>query len=120
MRQTLTSSSSTRVSRGPHQPHFHILTPVPFLYNFSPNVVPPPLDWTEWIHVTGYWFLENAEESAKGGSDWEPPDGLLEFMDKAKEKGKKIVYMWVSHLLPAETMLIPVASGLSSYPTLRR
>lgn len=27
--------------------------PVPFLYNFSPNVVPPPLDWTEWIHVTG-------------------------------------------------------------------
>lgn len=26
---------------------------VPFLYNFSPSVVPPPLDWTEWIHVTG-------------------------------------------------------------------
>jgi sterol 3beta-glucosyltransferase len=26
---------------------------VPFLYNFSPSVVPPPLDWHEWIHVTG-------------------------------------------------------------------
>jgi sterol 3beta-glucosyltransferase len=26
---------------------------VPFLYNFSPTVVPPPLDWTEWIHITG-------------------------------------------------------------------
>lgn len=25
----------------------------PFLYNFSPSVVPPPLDWHEWIHVTG-------------------------------------------------------------------
>ena len=24
----------------------------PFLYNFSPSVVPPPLDWPEWIHVT--------------------------------------------------------------------
>lgn len=25
----------------------------PFLYNFSPSVVPPPLDWPEWIRVTG-------------------------------------------------------------------
>lgn len=26
---------------------------IPFLYNFSPHVVPPPLDWPEWIRVTG-------------------------------------------------------------------
>jgi hypothetical protein len=26
---------------------------VPFLYNFSPSIVPPPLDWYEWIRVTG-------------------------------------------------------------------
>lgn len=26
---------------------------IPFLYNFSPIVVPPPLDWPEWIRVTG-------------------------------------------------------------------
>lgn len=26
---------------------------VPFLYNFSPTVVPPPLDWPEWIRITG-------------------------------------------------------------------
>jgi len=26
---------------------------VPFLYNFSPSMVPPPLDWYEWIRVTG-------------------------------------------------------------------
>jgi sterol 3beta-glucosyltransferase len=26
---------------------------IPFLYNFSPQVVPPPLDWPEWIRVTG-------------------------------------------------------------------
>lgn len=29
---------------------------VPFLYNFSPTVVPPPLDWPEWIRVTGMWM----------------------------------------------------------------
>ena len=26
---------------------------IPFLYNFSPTIVPPPLDWPEWIRVTG-------------------------------------------------------------------
>ena len=26
---------------------------VPFLYNFSPILVPTPLDWPEWIRVTG-------------------------------------------------------------------
>lgn len=31
---------------------------VPFLYNFSPSIVPSPLDWYEWIHVTGYWFID--------------------------------------------------------------
>lgn len=72
----------------------HTPITVPFLYNFSPSVVHPPLDWTEWIHVTGYWFLENADESAKK-SKWTPPDGLLEFIDKAHERGKKVVYMYV-------------------------
>ena len=57
---------------------------VPFLYNFSPTVVPPPLDWPEWIRVTGmsisamlsfwlwanlvhvgYWFLDDADVTAK-------------------------------------------------------
>lgn len=55
-------------------------------------MVHPPLDWTEWIHVTGYWFLENADESAKK-SKWTPPDGLLDFIDKAHGQGKKVVYM---------------------------
>ncbi|OAA59786.1 udp-glucose:sterol glycosyltransferase [Niveomyces insectorum RCEF 264] len=38
---------------------------VPFLYNFSPSVVPPPLDYSDWIRVTGYWFLD---EGTGGGS----------------------------------------------------
>jgi sterol 3beta-glucosyltransferase len=36
---------------------------VPFLYNFSPYVVPPPLDYSDWIRVTGYWFLDEGTPS---------------------------------------------------------
>ncbi|PVH87910.1 glycosyltransferase family 1 protein [Cadophora sp. DSE1049] len=60
---------------------------VPFLYNFSPSVVVPPLDYSDWIRVTGYWFLD------EGGSDWTPPKELTDFIRKARDDGKKIVYV---------------------------
>ncbi|KAI0724242.1 hypothetical protein C8T65DRAFT_733888 [Cerioporus squamosus] len=63
---------------------------IPFLYNFSPTIVPPPLDWPEWIRVTGYWFLDDADVSSK---KWEPPQDLLEFMDEARKANKKVVYI---------------------------
>ncbi|WVR05782.1 hypothetical protein IAU60_002807 [Kwoniella sp. DSM 27419] len=66
---------------------------IPFLYNFSPSVVPPPLDWTEWIHVTGYWFLENADQKAANKTEWTPPQELLDFIDNAHKGGKKVVYI---------------------------
>lgn len=59
---------------------------VPFLYNFSPYVVVPPLDYSDWIRVTGYWFLDEA-------SMWEPPKELTDFIQKARSDGKKIVYI---------------------------
>ncbi|KAH2011510.1 Sterol 3-beta-glucosyltransferase [Aspergillus fumigatus] len=59
---------------------------VPFLYNYSPSVVPPPLDYPDWIRITGYWFLNE-------GSDWTPPTALSEFIHRAREDGKKIVYI---------------------------
>ncbi|KAL8828549.1 MAG: hypothetical protein Q9191_002519 [Dirinaria sp. TL-2023a] len=59
---------------------------VPFLYNFSPSVVVPPLDYSDWIRVTGYWFLDEA-------SDWSPPKELAAFIEKARQDGKKIVYI---------------------------
>lgn len=59
---------------------------VPFLYNFSPSVVPPPLDFSDWIHVTGYWFLDEA-------FDWTPPEDLVEFIARARAEDKKIVYI---------------------------
>ncbi|CAG8736872.1 32240_t:CDS:2, partial [Racocetra persica] len=34
---------------------------VPFLYNFSSSIVPRPYDWSDWICITGYWFLDNPE-----------------------------------------------------------
>ncbi|KAI0542502.1 hypothetical protein GGR58DRAFT_497053 [Xylaria digitata] len=59
---------------------------VPFLYNFSPAVVAPPLDYSDWIRVTGYWFLDE-------GLDWTPPDDLRDFIRKARRDGKKLVYV---------------------------
>jgi len=81
---------------------------IPFLYNFSPIVVPPPLDWPEWIRITGtfsffnclsfinclwlsgYWFLDDAEVGSK---KWTPPSDLEIFIDSAHKTGKKVVYI---------------------------
>lgn len=59
---------------------------VPFLYNYSPSVVPPPLDYPDWIRVTGYWVLNE-------GLDWIAPIELSGFIQKARADGKKIVYI---------------------------
>lgn len=63
------------------QPH-----KVPFLYNFSPSVVIPPLDFSDHIRITGYWFLDTNE-------DWRPPADLDHFIKKARKDGLKIVYV---------------------------
>ncbi|GAA99895.1 glycosyltransferase family 1 protein [Mixia osmundae IAM 14324] len=65
---------------------------VPFLYNFSPSIVPVPLDWPEYIHITGYWYLDNADDSG-GVDEWTPPDDLVAFLDRAKQEHKKVVYI---------------------------
>ena len=46
---------------------------VPYLYGYSPTVLPKPRDWGENIHVTGYWFLDHA-------SGWQPPVKLVDFL----------------------------------------
>lgn len=61
---------------------------VPFLYNVSPSVLPPAVDFPDWVSVTGYWFLD--EGSA---DDYNPPKELVEFLDCAKEDGKRVVYI---------------------------
>ncbi|MEW6379212.1 MAG: glycosyltransferase [bacterium] len=47
--------------------------PIPFLYGYSPSVVPKPPDWPSWLHVTGYWFLDSAPE-------WQPSEDLAAFL----------------------------------------
>lgn len=59
---------------------------VPFLYNYSPSVVPPPLDYPDWIRITGYWVLDE-------GQSWNPPAELANFIKQAHADGKKIVYI---------------------------
>jgi sterol 3beta-glucosyltransferase len=43
------------------------------LYAYSPSIVPPPPDWGDWNHVTGYWFLDHEP-------DWEIPTDLMDFL----------------------------------------
>lgn len=72
---------------------------VPFIYNFSPSLVPRPLDWFEWIHVTGFWFLDNPDNSSS--KEWEPPVELVTFIRRARERARKLVYIgWGSIVVP--------------------
>lgn len=47
----------------------------PYLFGYSRFVMPKPADWGDWVHVTGYWFLDRP-------SDWKPPADLVEFLAK--------------------------------------
>jgi sterol 3beta-glucosyltransferase len=69
---------------------------VPFLYNFSPSVVVPPLDYSDWIRVTGYWFLDE-------GNDWKPPKKLTEFIAKARADRKKLVYIGFGSIVVSDS-----------------
>lgn len=55
---------------------------VPILYGYSPTVIPKPRNWTEQLHVTGYWFLDSPP-------DFSPPPKLVDFL----EVGKSPVYI---------------------------
>ncbi len=48
--------------------------PIPVLYCYSQYVVPVPSDWDNSAHVTGYWWLDEAD-------DWEPPADLQAFLN---------------------------------------
>lgn len=44
------------------------------IHGFSRHVVPKPPDWGDWLHVVGYWFLDEP-------ADWHPPLELVKFLD---------------------------------------
>lgn len=47
---------------------------IPSLYGYSPSIIPKPLDWDEYQHVTGYWFLD-------APPNWQAPADLLHFLE---------------------------------------
>ena len=51
--------------------------PIPALHGFSRHLIPRPKDWPETAIVTGFWFLNQAE-------DWNPPRALTEFLSRGK------------------------------------
>jgi UDP:flavonoid glycosyltransferase YjiC (YdhE family) len=47
---------------------------MPLLYAYSPAVLPRPEDWSDRIHVTGYWFSHPPP-------GWTPPPDLVAFLE---------------------------------------
>lgn len=74
---------------------------VPFLYNFSPSVVVPPLDYSDWIRVTGYWFLDEG-----AASEYTPPRELSDFIKKARADGKKLVYVGFGSIVVQDSAML--------------
>ena len=57
---------------------FHrILTSAPLLGAYSPTVIPRPGEWSNKVHITGYWFGDNQQE-------WHPSVELESFLDKGE------------------------------------
>ncbi|CAI4046323.1 sterol 3-beta-glucosyltransferase SKDI_12G2250 [Saccharomyces kudriavzevii IFO 1802] len=59
---------------------------VPFLYNVSPTIFPPSIDFSEWVRVTGYWFLDDK-------NTFTPSPEIENFILEARSKKKKLVYI---------------------------
>jgi UDP:flavonoid glycosyltransferase YjiC (YdhE family) len=71
---------------------------IPYLYSFSPSIVPSPLDWLDWIHCTGYWFLDNPQ------TGWTPDPQLKSFID-AQDK-RPIVYIGFGSIIVSDPQAI--------------
>ena len=65
--------------------------PVPILYGYSPSVIPKPPDWGDFQQVTGYWFLEAAQ-------DYKPPVALTTFL----ESGPPPIYVGFGSMIDHE------------------
>lgn len=67
---------------------------VPYLYSFSPSVVPSPLDWMDWIHCTGYWFLDNPQ------TGWKPSTALEQFL--SSDDPRPLVYIGFGSIIVSD------------------
>ncbi|WP_344594519.1 glycosyltransferase [Actinomadura vinacea] len=76
----------------------------PVLAAFSQAVVPRPRDWPQYVHLTGYWFLDEP--------DWEPPSVLADFLGS----GPPPVYVGFGSMRPKD----PEATGRMVRAALRK
>jgi sterol 3beta-glucosyltransferase len=67
----------------------------PFLYGYSPSVIPRPADWGESEVVCGYWFSERHDE-------WEPSPDLLKFI----ESGPTPLYVGFGSMASGDSTLL--------------
>ncbi|KAI9305715.1 hypothetical protein BJ944DRAFT_255750 [Cunninghamella echinulata] len=82
---------------------------IPYIYSFSTSIVPSPLDWMDWIHCTGYWFLDNPQ------TGWKPDEKLISFLDSNDKR--PIVYIGFGSIIvsdPQEIIRIIIESVLLS------
>lgn len=82
---------------------------IPYLYSFSPSIVPSPLDWLDWIHCTGYWFLDNPQ------TGWKPDPELKTFIES--NDPRPIVYIGFGSIIvsnPIEITRVIIESVLLS------
>jgi sterol 3beta-glucosyltransferase len=66
----------------------------PLIYGYSLHVIPKPPDWGDWLHVTGFWFLEQS-------ASWQPPAALLDFL----QAGPPPIYIGFGSMLEWEAAL---------------
>jgi len=53
---------------------YRALRSTPMLSAYSPSIIPPPADWPDSVHVTGYFFLDTT-------GDWQPSSELEAFLE---------------------------------------
>lgn len=68
---------------------------IPFLYGYSPSVVPTPPGWPSARAVCGYWFLEDQQ-------DWVPDAKLREFLSEAPAP----IYVGFGSMTSADAVLM--------------
>lgn len=80
---------------------------VPFLYCVSPYMLPPTVDQPDWIHITGYWEVDQDLK-------YKPPKNLSDFIELARKDGKPLVYIGFGSIVVSDPykMSEAVAKGV--------
>lgn len=65
------STNAARASFG-LSPRRKVWTDIPMIYGASPNLLPPPPDWPDYVRLCGQWLIPSPA--------WQPPPALEDFL----------------------------------------